>query len=103
MRRKTKKPEEIKGILNKVIGKIEKQNPGRKEKILGAWQRIVGGKAASHSRPVSIRRKVLTIEMDSSTWLYTLNLKRKSILKDIKKELEEYKIENIRFRIGDIE
>ena len=102
MRRKSKKPEDIKGIVGKVIGKIEKQGPGKKEKIITAWHKIVGKKAATHSRPVNITRRVLTIEIDSSTWLYTLSLKKAGILKDIKKELDKYNIENIRFRIGDI-
>ena len=102
MRRKTRKPEDIKGIVGKVIGKIEKQGPGKKEKVVASWKRAAGERAASHSRPVSIKQQVLTIEVDSSTWLYTLNLKRASILKDIKNALREYKVEDIRFRIGDI-
>lgn len=102
VRRKAKSPEDIKNILDKVIVQIEAKAPGKKEVILNAWQKSVGEKAAGHSRPVSIRKSVLTIEIDSSTWLYELNLKRKSILKDIKKELGEDKIRDIRFRMGDI-
>ena len=102
MRRKTKRPEDIKGIVSKVIGKIEKQGPGKKEKILNAWKKSAGEKAASHSRPVGIRRKVLTVEIDSSTWLYELSLKKKHILRDIKKELGQGNMEDIRFRMGDV-
>ena len=102
MRREKKRPEDIRGILNKVIEKIEKQGPGKKEKILQAWQGVAGEKASGHTRPVNIRRNVLTIEVDSSTWLYELSLKKRSILKDIKKELTQYKIKDIRFRMGDI-
>jgi len=102
MRRTTKKPEDIKKILYKVIEKIEKQGPGKKEIILEAWGRAVGEKAAYHSRPVGIKKGVLTIEVDSSTWLYTLNLQKAGIMKDIKRSLEKYKIRDIRFRMGDI-
>lgn len=102
MRRGSRRPENIKGILCKVIGKIEKQGPGKKEKILKTWKKIAGEKATSHTRPVGIRRNVLTIEIDSSTWLYELNLKKRKLLKDIKKELAQYKIEDIKFRMGDI-
>lgn len=102
MRRKIRKPEDIKGIVGTVIGKIEKQGPGKKEKVIASWKKAAGEGAASHSRPVSIKQQVLTIEVDSSTWLYTLNLKKISILKDIKSALKEYKVEDIRFRIGDI-
>jgi len=102
MRKSAQRPEDIKGILNKVIGKIEKQGPGRKEKILDAWRRAAGEKASGHSRPVGVKRKVLTIEIDSSTWLYELNLKKRGILKDLKKQLGEDKVQGLRFRMGAI-
>ena len=106
VRKRKDRPEDIKEILNKIMGRIEKRGPDRKEKILNAWQRIVGEKASRHSRPINIRRKVLTIEIDSSTWLYTLNLKKNSILKDmkkeLKKELKDDKVNDLRFRMGDI-
>jgi predicted nucleic acid-binding Zn ribbon protein len=100
--KRTKGPEDIKNIVVKVIKKIERQEPGKKEKILKAWGSVVGEKVVLHSRPIGIKKGLLTIEVDSSTWLYELSLKKKSILKDIKKILQEYKIENIRFRMGDI-
>lgn len=101
-KKQRKRPEDIKDILNKIIAKIQKHGPGRKEKILNVWQKAVGEKAKAHSRPVTIKRKVLTVEVDSSTWLYTLNLKKKSILDYLKKELGEDKIKDVRFRMGDI-
>lgn len=102
MRKKTKKPEGIGGILVKVLGKIEKQGPGKRERILEAWREAAGEKALLHSRPVGIKRKALIIEVDSSTWLYDLSLKKRSTLRYIKTKLEEYKIEDIKFRMGDI-
>ena len=102
MRKRIDRPEDIKGILDKLIGKIEKRSPGKREKILNAWQGAVGERASCHSRPVSISRKTLIVEIDSSTWFYTLNLKKKGILKDIKKKLGEDKVKDIRFRMGDI-
>nr|MBC8473714.1 DUF721 domain-containing protein [Candidatus Omnitrophota bacterium] len=58
--------------------------------------------AARHSRPTSIKRKILAIEVDSSTWLYELSTKKRELLRELKKELKEYKIDDIRFRMGDI-
>lgn len=101
-RRQAKRPEDIKGIISKVIGKLEKKGPDRREKLLRAWQKIAGGAAAAHSRPTGIKRKILTIETDSSTWLYSLSLKKNSILKDLRTELKKEEISDIRFRMGDI-
>lgn len=100
--RRPKKPEDIRGVVNKVLSRIERQGPGKKEKISEAWHGTVGEKASLHSRPVGIKRKILLIEVDSSTWFYGLSLKKTGILKDINKRLTEYKIEDIRFRMGDI-
>ncbi|MBU1130506.1 DUF721 domain-containing protein [Patescibacteria group bacterium] len=103
MRRKTnRRPEDIKKILDKLIGKIGKKGPGKKDRILAAWKKAVGEKAAGHSRPVSIKRKVLMIEIDSSTWMYELNLKKDHILRDVRKQLGEDKVKDLRFRMGDI-
>ena len=101
MRRKSVYPDEIKNILKKVIGKIEKQGPGKKEKILNAWQKAAGRDALWHSRPISLRRGVLTIEVDSSTWFYKLNLEKVQILGGLKKDLRKYKVTGLRFRMGD--
>ena len=100
MKRRTRQPEGIKDVLKKVINKIEDQGPEKKETIVKAWASIVGDKAAGHSKPTGVQRNVLTIEVDSSSWLYNLNLKKRAIVKDIKSQLKKHKIEDIRFRIG---
>ena len=102
MKRRTGHTEDIKDILRKIVKKIEEQGLGKKEKISQAWEKAAGERAILHSRPVSLTRKILTVEVDSSTWLYSLSLKKRFILKDIKKELERYKIDDIRFRMGNI-
>ncbi len=102
MRKRKTAPAGIGNILDKVIKKIEKKGPGKKENVLAAWQKAAGSKAAGHSRPANIRRRVLTVEIDSSTWFYALNLKKRGLLKRLKKELGEETLKEIRFRMGDI-
>lgn len=103
MARKTnRRPESIKGIVDELIIKIEKKGPGKREKILNAWQKVAGEEASHRSRPIAIRKKVLTVEIDSSTWMYALNLEKGRILKELKKELRQYKVEGLRFRMGEV-
>jgi len=102
MRKRKVAPVGIESILNKVIKKIEKKGPGKKENVLAAWRKVAGDKAVGHSRPANIKRRVLTIEIDSSTWFYMLNLKKQSLLKGLRKELGEETLKEIRFRMGDI-
>jgi predicted nucleic acid-binding Zn ribbon protein len=102
-KRHTKRPEDRKEIIGKVIGKLEKRGPGKKEKVLNAWKKTAGQAAAGHSRPVGVKRKIITIEVDSSTWLYNLSLKKGSMLKALRLELQdEEDIKDIRFRMGDV-
>ncbi len=99
---KSKKPEQIRGVLGKVIKKIEGREPDKKERITDAWYKTVRNKAGKHTRPASIKKKTLVVEVDSSTWLYELNLRKTEIINNIQKELKDTEIENIRFKMGDI-
>jgi len=101
-KKKVKKPEEIGLIINQLIKKLDTKAHGSIEEIVQAWQDTVEAKAISHTKPVAIKKNILTIEVDSSTWLYFLSLKKKNILENMKKILGKGKIEDIRFRIGEI-
>ena len=101
MRQKSKRPDNIKDILHKVVYKIQEE-PKDKEKILDAWGNVVGPKAKEHSKPASITRDTLTIEVDSSPWMYELNLNKNNILKNLAKLLNNNSIRDIRFKIGEM-
>ena len=101
MKRIKHSPEYIKDILGKVVKKLEAKKRGNKGEILKSWGDITGD-IASHARPVIIKQQVLTVEVDSSAWLYALNLKKRKILEDIKKAVGEEKIKDIRFKIGEV-
>jgi len=100
--KKGKKPEEIGLIISQVIKKLDTKTHGSIEEVVQAWQNAIEAKAISHTKPVAIKKNILTIEVDSSTWLYFLSLKKKNILKSMEKALGKGKIEDIRFRIGEI-
>lgn len=102
MRKKSNKPEEIGGIINQIIKKLDTKTHGAKEEIVAAWHKAVEPGAAGHTKPVAIKKNILTIEVDSSTWLYVLSLKKRSILGAMKKTLGDTKIEDLRFRMGEI-
>ena len=100
--KKGKKPEDIGHIISQVIKKLDTKTHGSIEEVVQAWQNAIEAKAIFHTKPVAIKKNILTIEVDSSTWLYFLSLKKKTILKNMEKTLGKGKIEDIRFRIGEI-
>ncbi|MDP2980659.1 MAG: DUF721 domain-containing protein [Candidatus Omnitrophota bacterium] len=101
-RKKGKKPEDIGDILKQVIKTIDTKTHGAREEIVNAWHKAIEPGAVAHTRPVAIKKDILTVEVDSSTWLYVLSLKKKNILESMKKTLGSAKIEDIKFRIGEI-
>jgi predicted nucleic acid-binding Zn ribbon protein len=103
MRKKSSKPEGIGGIINQVINKLDAKAHGEQEKIVAAWYKATAPEALFHTKPVAIKKNILTIEVDSSTWLYMLNLKKKNILNGMRVALGETKIEDIRFRMGEMD
>jgi predicted nucleic acid-binding Zn ribbon protein len=102
IRKKRNRPEDIGDIISQVIKKLDTKTHGQREEVVQAWQRAIAPEALSHTRPVAIKKNILTVEVDSSTWLYMLTLKKKSILEAMKQALAKGKIEDIRFRIGEI-
>jgi len=102
MTRKKEKPEDIGNIINQVIKKLDTKTHGSRKEIAQAWQKAVQPEAISHTRPVAIKKNILTIEVDSSAWLYFLSLKKKNILESMGKALGKGRVEDIRFRIGEL-
>lgn len=101
-RKKGDKPEDIGAILKQVIKKLDTKTHGVREELTSAWEKSTAPEAVLHTRPVAIKKKILTIEVDSSTWLYMLSLKKKAALASMKKTLGSDRIEDIKFRMGEI-
>ena len=84
------------GLVKNVIKKIGK---GRftEEEIASVWAHAAGRKAAGHTRPISFRKSVLLVNVDSSSWLYELTTRKKEILKKLARhELAGKKMEPAR-------
>ena len=60
------------------------------------WIDIVGQTVAIHTFPDTIRKKVLTIIVDTPQWMHHLSFFKE----DISEKLTSYDIESIRFRLG---
>lgn len=97
-----KKNGSIEDILKDVIRNIGPKGRLTEEEVAFLWGEAAGEKAAKHSRPVSVKKAVLTVNVDGSSWLYELTTKKKEIIKKLEDKFEGKKIKEIRFRIGEI-
>ena len=89
-------------LIGRVIDALSGQERLGEEEIKAAWRRAAGEAPAKHSKPVSFKKGSLIVNVESSSWLYELTVRKKEIIKTLEAELKKKKIRELRFRIGDI-
>ena len=94
----------VRGILSDLLRRIEK-GPGKKgNAVREAWYEVVSEEMKKHTRPVSLKKGVLVVITDNSSWLYRMTLEKRNIQRKFNESYSgKKKIKNIRFRIGTIE
>ena len=92
----------ISDIVKTVFARIESEKTFTREDIDDQWKVLVGAVAAKHTRPAALRKKILTVFVDSSGWMQQMTLQKRKILKQLKRSFGKDKILGIHFRIGEI-
>ncbi len=91
---------EVKSILKDVLSDLKKKRKGIDfEKASAAWERIVGPGVSRHTKIVYLTKDRIRVNVDNSSSLYDLNLRKDRISKELKKAI---KIEDIRFTLGEV-
>lgn len=88
----------IEDIVKKIIGRLGGEEKPKAEEIGARWEKAVGSAAVAHTKPVALKKATLIVNVDQSSWLYELTLRKKEILS----RMDGKKIRDIRFRIGEI-
>ena len=97
----SKKITPIGDILKSVFARLESEKNPSKEDIESHWMECAGKEALRHSRPASLRKNILTVQVDSSAWLQELTMKKRDLLKALKRTLGKDRISEIHFKIGE--
>ena len=63
-------------------------------------KKLLTKKERAHIKVTNFHKGILYVEVDSSSWLYALTLRKKSFLEELKEKTPS--ITDIRFRIGEI-
>ena len=97
---KGRKPVLIKQVVKKVLKEL---NPDNKESLRKFWEASAGPELNQHTKPTSLRKGRLTIEVENSSWLYEITVRHKSrLFKELQGYLGEKKLKELRFRLGKI-
>jgi predicted nucleic acid-binding Zn ribbon protein len=90
--------DEIKEIVHNVIEKISQKSQNDQQKIYQAWEKTIKAKGLEHTKISGLKNQTLYVNVDSSAWLYQLNLQKTQILEAIQKDVPD--IQKIYFKIG---
>jgi predicted nucleic acid-binding Zn ribbon protein len=93
--------EGIRGAVKEVMRRLEtkkKTSPTASPQFL--LEQALSRKELKHIRLKYFKKGVLSINVDSSSWLYQLNLKKADLLAQLEKKAVD--IRDIRFRLGAI-
>ena len=96
------RPVIIKDVLDSVLRDLGGGKVSQAGVIGAVWVKAAGEAAAKHAKPVDIREGVLVVHVDSSSWLHKLTMEKAGILAQIKNELGESPVKDIKLRIGEI-
>jgi predicted nucleic acid-binding Zn ribbon protein len=92
--------DEIKDVLKDVFkGMMQQKKDVDFQKALDVWEKVLGPKAFKHTKSVYLTKDKIRVNVDSSAWLYDLNLKKESILRELKSVLG---VQEVTFRLGEV-
>ena len=92
--------DQIKDVINDVVEGLSSGKNRPQEQILKIWQEVLGKKTSKHTKIMGLYKGVLLVNVDSSVWLFHLNLKRGALLKKLRSATGELK--EIKIRIGSV-
>jgi len=90
----------IKDVINKVIGGIANRNPDQHNKIDRIWKNLLTEQELKHTKLIGIKEGALSVYVDSPAWLHQMRIRQTKILKQLKEEVAD--IKHIYFKIGTI-
>ena len=92
-------PQAISDVLSPLMTQLTATKRPTADEVGRLWRRVVGAKAARHSRPTSFRLGELLVAVDTSAWLWNLSLQRPKLLKGFRAAWGPDLVTSIRLRI----
>src|SRR3989338_4674256 len=83
----------IKDVLKAVVTNISGEKGRKVDLVKEAWGQVVDRKAHIHATPASFKAKKLVVNVDSSAWMYELNLRKAQIKAGLNEKLKKDDIE----------
>lgn len=92
----------LEGLVRQALARLTKDETLTEEGMRKAWEAAAGAGAAVHSTPVSLRKARLIVNVDGSSWLYELTMRKPEIMRNIGGKIGTRPVKSLQFRIGEI-
>jgi len=88
----------VSNILDEFLKDLNLNRGKTLQCIRNSWETVIGDGIARHTYPNSLKGQSIEVIVDSPAWLQNLNFLKGMVLE----KLIDYKIQDIRFRVGKI-
>ena len=102
-RRKTEKPSFLGDILSGYLNQPGLRSKMREQRILDAWDRVVGKAIAEVSQPARVRNRILQVRVINSVWMQELQFHKPFMIQKLNEFLGDPAVQDLRFVLGERE
>ncbi|MDX1649848.1 MAG: DUF721 domain-containing protein [Myxococcota bacterium] len=99
-RRERREPRRVGGTIGQVLRELGHRTDTPAMRLAVAWEEAVGPEVAAHAEPCALRGGVLEVRVDSSTRAQQLQLRQRTILEALARDVGEGAPTALRFRVG---
>ena len=96
-----KGPQKIGDVLTDLLAQRGYAQVATQEALQRGWTEVTG-KLHQFTRPVEVKRGTLFVVVSNSVVMQELSFRKQALVKAISEQLPDYKISDIRFRVGSI-
>lgn len=96
-------PQRVGAVLEKTLKKMSLEGKLKEHEIWNVWNSVVGEHVSQHAQPDFMRNRILFVKVSSSPWMQQLYYMGKGIVEALNKRLGAHVIQEIRFKLGDID
>lgn len=93
-------PEGIREALLELARRSGIEYPMETARLFASWERIVGPQVAARCRPVSLKRRVLTVHAASQAWASELKYLAPEVMRRVNAELGRQVVRDVRVKLG---
>ncbi len=101
--RKTQKPSFLGDILSGYLNQPGLRSKMREQKILNAWDQVVGKAIAEVTQPSRVRNHILQIRVINSVWMQELQFHKPFMIQKLNELLGDPALQDLRFVLGERE